>query len=151
LRPAEQPFPRHAHPKRLSLVRLLQPFDNVRQNGSFWLLEFFPRKRLVSVSGRRWIRCSAQNLQRDDRASTRDYRPLRGAADAISAVYFARNNGPSVSVRAGGQNMSGNAVCDRGLMIDRSRVRHPLGLPRNDRGGRGLTGPWNLSSEPTLG
>jgi FAD/FMN-containing dehydrogenase len=69
----------------------------------------------------------------------------------ISAVNFARNNGPSVSVRAGGQNVSGNAVCDGGLMIDRSRVRHPLGLPRNDRGGRGLTGPWNLSSEPTLG
>jgi FAD/FMN-containing dehydrogenase len=42
-----------------------------------------------------------------------------GAADVISAVNFARNNGPSVSVRAGGQNVSGNAVCDGGLMIDR--------------------------------
>jgi hypothetical protein len=50
--------------------------------------------------------------------------------------------------------VSGNAVCDGELMIDRSPMksaRHPLGLPRNDRGGRGLTGPWNLSSEPTLG
>jgi hypothetical protein len=28
-----------------------------------------------------------------------------GAADVISAVNFARNNGPSVSVRAGGQNV----------------------------------------------
>jgi hypothetical protein len=76
------------------------------------------------------------------------------AADVISAVNFARNNGPSVSVRAGGQNVSGNAVCDRGPMIDRSpmkSVRHPLGLPRNDRGGRGLTGAMELKLRADVG
>jgi FAD/FMN-containing dehydrogenase len=40
-----------------------------------------------------------------------------GAADVISAVNFARNNGLLVSVRGGGHNVSGNAVCDGGLMI----------------------------------
>jgi hypothetical protein len=37
----EQPFPRHAPRSGFSLVRLLQRFDNVRQNGSFWHLKFF--------------------------------------------------------------------------------------------------------------
>src|SRR5919199_22899 len=43
-----------------------------------------------------------------------------GAADVISAVNFARNNNLLVSVRGGGHNVSGNAVCDGGLMIDLS-------------------------------
>jgi hypothetical protein len=30
-----------------------------------------------SASGRRWIRCGTPDLQRDDRPSARDYRPLR--------------------------------------------------------------------------
>jgi FAD binding domain len=39
-----------------------------------------------------------------------------GVADVIAAVNFARNNGLLVSVRGGGHNVSGNAVCDGGLM-----------------------------------
>jgi FAD/FMN-containing dehydrogenase len=46
-----------------------------------------------------------------------------GAADVISAVNFARNNGLLVSVRGGGHNVSGNAVCDGGLMIDLSPMK----------------------------
>jgi FAD/FMN-containing dehydrogenase len=41
-----------------------------------------------------------------------------GVADVISAVNFARTNNLLVSVRGGGHNVSGNAVCDGGLMID---------------------------------
>lgn len=40
------------------------------------------------------------------------------AVDVISAVNFARAQGMSVSVRGGGHNVAGNAVCDGGLMID---------------------------------
>jgi FAD/FMN-containing dehydrogenase len=46
-----------------------------------------------------------------------------GAADVISAVNFARKNGLLVSVRGGGHNVSGNAVCDGGLMIDLSPMK----------------------------
>ena len=41
-----------------------------------------------------------------------------GVADVIHAVNFARGNDLLVSVRGGGHNVSGNAVCDGGLMID---------------------------------
>jgi len=41
----------------------------------------------------------------------------------IAAVNFARNNGLLVSVRGGGHNVSGNAVCDGGLMIDLSPMK----------------------------
>ena len=49
-----------------------------------------------------------------------DHRPAiiarcAGTTDVIAAVNFARNNGLLVSVR-GGHNVSGNAVCDGGLM-----------------------------------
>jgi FAD/FMN-containing dehydrogenase len=46
-----------------------------------------------------------------------------GAADVIAAVNFARNNGVLVSVRGGGHNVSGNAVCDGGVMIDLSPMK----------------------------
>jgi FAD/FMN-containing dehydrogenase len=46
-----------------------------------------------------------------------------GTADVISAVNFARDNGVLVSVRGGGHNVSGNAVCDGGLMIDLSPMK----------------------------
>ncbi len=41
-----------------------------------------------------------------------------GVADVIHAVDLARNDDLLVSVRGGGHNISGNAVCDNGLMID---------------------------------
>jgi len=46
-----------------------------------------------------------------------------GAADVIAAVTFARTHGLVVSVRGGGHNVTGNAVCDRGLMIDLSPMK----------------------------
>lgn len=46
-----------------------------------------------------------------------------GVADVIAAVNFARTNHLLVSVRGGGHNVAGNAVCDGGLMIDLSRMK----------------------------
>lgn len=42
------------------------------------------------------------------------------AEDVVQSVNFARENGLLVSVRGGGHNIAGNAVCDDGLMIDLS-------------------------------
>lgn len=47
----------------------------------------------------------------------------KGVADVMSAVQFARANNLLVSVRGGGHNVSGNAVCDDGLMIDLSPTK----------------------------
>ena len=46
-----------------------------------------------------------------------------GPADVVSAVRFARANNLLVSVRGGGHNVTGNAVCDGGLMIDLSLMK----------------------------
>ena len=41
-----------------------------------------------------------------------------GAADVIECVRFAPDHDLLVSVRGGGHNVAGSAVCDGGLMID---------------------------------
>ncbi len=46
-----------------------------------------------------------------------------GAADIIRTVDLARNHGLLLSVRGGGHNIAGNAVCDGGLMIDLSAMK----------------------------
>ncbi len=46
-----------------------------------------------------------------------------GAADVITCVNFAREHHLLVSVRGGGHNVAGKAVCDDGLMIDLSRMK----------------------------
>jgi hypothetical protein len=55
-----------------------------------------------------------------------------GVGDVIDAVDFARRHHLLVAVRGGGHNVSGNAVCDRGIVIDLSRMK---GV-RVDPGGR---------------
>src|SRR5262249_58972098 len=56
-----------------------------------------------------------------------------GAADVINAVTLARNEKLLVSVRSGGHNIAGNAVCDGGALIYPSLVRsghlNPPGPP----------------------
>jgi FAD binding domain/Berberine and berberine like len=44
-------------------------------------------------------------------------------ADVINAVNFARTHGLLVAVRGGGHNITGNAVCDGGIVIDFSRMK----------------------------
>src|SRR5215831_7254475 len=46
-----------------------------------------------------------------------------GVADVIAAVKFARTHEVLVSVRGGGHNAPGNAVCQGGLMIDLGGMR----------------------------
>ncbi|QIG48116.1 FAD-binding oxidoreductase [Nordella sp. HKS 07] len=57
----------------------------------------------------------------------------RNAADVAAAVGFARDHRLVLSIRAGGHNVAGYAVCDNGLMIDLSLmngVRVPPSLDR---------------------
>ncbi len=46
-----------------------------------------------------------------------------GTADVIEAVRLARTNGLLLSVRSGGHNIAGHAVCEGGLMIDLSPMK----------------------------
>jgi len=46
-----------------------------------------------------------------------------GVADVVTCVNFAREHGLMLSIKGGGHNISGLAVCDGGLMIDMSRMR----------------------------
>ncbi|MFX0181918.1 MAG: FAD-binding oxidoreductase [Candidatus Hodarchaeota archaeon] len=46
-----------------------------------------------------------------------------GPADVIDAVKFAREHDLLVSVRGGGHNVSGNALCDDGMVIDLSQMK----------------------------
>lgn len=47
-----------------------------------------------------------------------------GAPDAAAAVRFAREHSLPISVRGGGHNVAGNAVCDNGLMLHMGRLNH---------------------------
>ena len=46
-----------------------------------------------------------------------------GVSDVMAAVNLARTNNLLVSVKGGGHNVSGHAVCDGGLMIDLSPMK----------------------------
>lgn len=46
-----------------------------------------------------------------------------GASDVVHAVRFAREHSLLISVRGGGHNIAGHAVCDGGLLIDLSQMR----------------------------
>jgi FAD/FMN-containing dehydrogenase len=46
------------------------------------------------------------------------------AGDVPHAISFARENGLEISIRGGGHNIAGNALCDNGLMIDFSTMRN---------------------------
>jgi FAD/FMN-containing dehydrogenase len=46
-----------------------------------------------------------------------------GTADVVAAVELAREHRPVVSVRGGGHQVAGGAVCDDGLVIDLSAMR----------------------------
>ena len=46
-----------------------------------------------------------------------------GADDIVAALGFAREHDLLISVRGGGHNVTGNAVCDSGLMLDLSPMK----------------------------
>jgi FAD/FMN-containing dehydrogenase len=53
-----------------------------------------------------------------------------GTGDVIAAVNFGREQDLEISVKGGGHNSAGNAVCDDGLMIDLSLMRRVNVDPR---------------------
>jgi len=46
-----------------------------------------------------------------------------GVADVMAAVNFAREHDVLLSIRGGGHNVAGNAICDGGLVVDLSPMR----------------------------
>jgi FAD/FMN-containing dehydrogenase len=46
-----------------------------------------------------------------------------GVADVLTGVNFAREHGLNLSIKGGGHNISGLAVCDGGLLLDMSLMR----------------------------
>src|SRR5437660_9660667 len=73
-----------------------------------------------------------------------------GAADVIASVRFARAHGILVSVKGGGHNITGNAVCEGGLMIDLSPMKSVRVDPvkRTARAEPGLTwGEFNRETQ----
>ena len=73
-----------------------------------------------------------------------------GVADVIAAVRFARDHELLVSVRGGGHNITGNAVCEGGLMIDLSPMKSVRVDPaqRTARAEAGLTwGEYNHETQ----
>jgi FAD/FMN-containing dehydrogenase len=73
-----------------------------------------------------------------------------GVADVIAAVRFARTHELLFSVRGGGHNITGNAVCEGGLMIDLSPMKGVRVDPgkRTARAEAGLTwGEYNRETQ----
>jgi len=73
-----------------------------------------------------------------------------GVADVMAAVRFAREHALLVSIRGGGHNITGNAVCEGGLMIDLSPMKSVRVDPikRTARAEAGLTwGEYNLETQ----
>ena len=64
-----------------------------------------------------------------------------GNADIVDAVNFARTRGLDLSVRGGGHNVAGKAVCDDGLMLDMSLMKgiHVDPIRRTARAQGGVT------------
>jgi FAD/FMN-containing dehydrogenase len=74
----------------------------------------------------------------------------RGTADVQAAVRFARERGLEISVRGGGHNVAGNAVCDGGLAVDLSAMRgvHVDARARRARAQGGATwGDYNRETQ----
>jgi FAD/FMN-containing dehydrogenase len=73
-----------------------------------------------------------------------------GAGDVMAAVRFARSHEILVSVKGGGHNITGNAVCEGGLMIDLSPMKGMRIDPRQHtaRAEAGLTwGEFNRETQ----
>jgi FAD/FMN-containing dehydrogenase len=73
-----------------------------------------------------------------------------GVADVMASVRFARTHGLLLAVRGGGHNITGNAVCEGGLMIDLSPMKSVRVDPvkRIARAEAGLTwGEYNRETQ----
>ena len=75
----------------------------------------------------------------------------RGVADVIDAVNFARDHRLPVSVRGGGHNVAGHAVCDRGVMVDLSAMRSVRVDPQSRRAWVAGGATWRDADRETQG
>jgi FAD/FMN-containing dehydrogenase len=100
-----------------------------RENGNVTLKEDTIRKFKESLRGELIL---ASDPGHDDARSIWnamiDRRPALvarclGVADVATCVNFAREHSIAVSIKGGGHNIAGLAVCDGGLMLDMSRMR----------------------------
>lgn len=48
----------------------------------------------------------------------------KSTSDVVEAVNYAQQNNTPISIRGGGHNVAGHAVCDAGIMIDLSLMRN---------------------------
>ena len=69
------------------------------------------------------VRRGTLNLERHDRQAAGADRPGQRCRNVITCVRFARDNGLPLSIRGGGHNVAGTALCEGGLMIDMSLRR----------------------------
>ena len=67
----------------------------------------------------------------------------RNAADVAASVRFARTHDLVISIRSGGHNVAGYAVCDGGLMIDLSLMNGVRVSPSLDRAHVAGGAVWN--------
>jgi len=100
-----------------------------RTNGNVTLKEDIIRKFKESLRGELIL---ANEAGYDDARSVWnamiDRRPALiarclGVADVVNSVNFAREHGVTLSIKGGGHNIAGLAVCEEGLMLDMSRMR----------------------------
>ncbi|MGH6690127.1 MAG: FAD-binding oxidoreductase, partial [Gammaproteobacteria bacterium] len=120
---------------------------SVTLSGTVELGEHVVQRFAKSLSGR--VLVSGDDGYDDARTvwnRTIDRRPAliarcAGADDVVAAVRFAREHDLLISVRGGGHNVTGNAVCDGGLMIDLSPMKDARvdGARRRLAAGPGLT------------
>jgi FAD/FMN-containing dehydrogenase len=74
----------------------------------------------------------------------------QGVADVVASVNFAREHGLEISIRGGGHNVAGRAVCEGGLMIDLASLKgiHVDPRSRTARAQAGLN--WSEFNRETL-
>jgi FAD/FMN-containing dehydrogenase len=102
----------------------------VASDGSEAILEATVAQGLADSLRGRLLRCGEGGYEEARKVwnGMIDRRPAliarcAGPADVVAAVRFARTHGLLLSVKGGGHNITGNAVCEGGLMIDLSPMK----------------------------
>jgi FAD/FMN-containing dehydrogenase len=104
------------------LIRTLREEERVLEEGELHALQqslrgkvILPGSDLYEASRKLW------NGMIDKRPGL--IARCRGTADVIRCVNFARERGILTAVRGGGHNVAGNALCDKGMVLDLSEMR----------------------------
>jgi hypothetical protein len=68
-----------------------------------------------------------------------------GTADVVQVVKFARANNLLVSIRGGGHNVAGRALCDDGIVIDLSGMKGGASIRQGKRRASREVQRWAMS------